>query len=76
MTFSAGSKTRAERGVGRSALQYADDHPNPVGHLFSIFYLHQFSQLSTQSAVQFLTTAHQRPPLVVKQPNYAVLGEQ
>jgi hypothetical protein len=62
--------------VGRLALQHSYDDPDPVRHLFSVFYMHQFSQLFVQSVVQFLATAHHRPPLVVKQPNYALLGEQ
>lgn len=33
-------------------------------------------ELETGSVVQFLTTAHHRPPLVVKQPKYALLGGQ
>jgi hypothetical protein len=62
--------------VARLALQYSNDYPDPIGDLFSVFYMHQFSQFFVQSVVQFLTTFHRRPPLFVKQPNYAALGEQ
>jgi len=44
--------------------------------LFAVFYMNHLSQLFIQSVVQFLTTAHRRPPLVVKQPNYAVFDGQ
>jgi hypothetical protein len=62
--------------ITRVALQDAYDYPNPIGDLLAVFDVYQFSQLFLQSVVQFLTAAHRRPPLVVKQPNYAVFGEQ
>jgi hypothetical protein len=34
------------------------------------------SQLFVQSAVRFIIAAHRGPPLVVKQPNYALIDEQ
>jgi hypothetical protein len=58
------------------ALHDPNDNPDPIGHLLVILDMYQFLQLFTQLVVQFLTTAHLRPPLVVKQPNYAVFGEQ
>jgi hypothetical protein len=60
----------------RLPLQYSNHNPNPVDDLFAILDWHQFFHLFAQLVVQFLTTAHLRPPLVVKQPNYAVFGEQ
>ena len=62
--------------MAQLTLQHSDYDPNPVGDLFTVLDRHQFSQLFAQLVVQFLTTAHRRSPLVVKQPNYAVCGEQ